>query len=358
MTPSGDRLDRRPVVERPDRLGIGVFGSGGIVEHAHLPSYRAAGYRVAAIASNTPENAAALAKRARIERAHASLDDLLGNPEVDVVDIAVPPDFQPDIALRAIAAGKHVLAQKPLATTFRDAVAIVEAADAAGVRLAVNQNGRWDPSINGLRTLLADGLLGERWLATMTMHITMPWQRYYREPRYDRLMVMHMSVHHLDQLRFLFGDPARVSAFGRTISGQEFAGETIAHYRLEFDDGFFAAVTDDGTNWSRDLGISYRLQGSEAVVKGEIGWPHLTYSTLSYQLRETGEWTTPEFSRQWFPDAFAATMGELLASLETEREPSNSGRDNLATMRLVLAAYRSMAESRTIAPDEVTADRD
>lgn len=355
---SGDALDVRPQPKEPRRLGIGLVGSGNIIENAHVPSYQAAGFRVVAITSRTEANARRVAKAKAIERVHRSVEELAHDPQVDIVDVALPPDLQPAVVMQAIRAGKHVLAQKPLAVTYRDATAMVEAAERAGVTLAVNQNGRWDPSINAARKLIAAGTLGERLLATMTMHITMPWQAYYRDPRYARLMILHMSVHHIDQMRVLFGDPTRVWAYARKTPGQEQFGETVAQYALMYEDGFVASSLDDGVNWSTDFGITYRIQGTQGVLLGEIGWPRLTYSTLKVQRRGEETWTEPKFSRMWFPDAFSATMGELMCAVEEGREPSNSGRDNLGTMRAVMAAYRSIDEKREVRLEEISAERD
>jgi predicted dehydrogenase len=355
---SGDALDVRAMPRDPAGLAIGVVGSGNIIENAHLPSYATAGFRVVAITSRTEANARRVAAARGIPRVHRSVTELLADRDVAVVDVALPPDLQPPVVLEAIRAGKHVLAQKPLAVTYRDAVAMVDAAERAGVVLAVNQNGRFDPSINAAKRLIADGVLGTRLVATSTMHITMPWQAYYKDPRYDRLMILHMSVHHIDQTRLLFGDPSEVSACARKIPGQEHFGETIAQTTLRYDDGFWATSFDDGVNWSSDFGITYRIQGTDAVILGEIGWPRLTHSRLRIQRRGEEGWEEPAFSRMWFPDAFAATMGELLSAVEERRAPTNSGRDNLGTMRAVMAAYRSIAEKRFVGADEITAERD
>ncbi len=354
----GDALDTRPIPDAPDALGIGCIGAGNIVANAHLPSYQAAGFRVVAITSRTQANARAVAELRDIPKVHESVDALLADPAVDIVDIALPPDLQPEVALRVIDAGKHVLAQKPLAVSFGEAERVVRSAEARGVTLAVNQNGRWDPSINAARTLIRGGVLGERLTAQMTMRISMPWQDYYQQEKYNRLMVLHMSVHHIDQMRWLFGDPSAVFAHGRKVPGQPFHGETIAEYTMFYDDGFFATSHDDGTNWSNDLSIRYRVQGSEAVLVGEIGWPHLTYSTLKIQRKGDGAWIEPRFSRMWFPDAFSATMGELICAIEGGRPPANSGADNLGTMRAVFAAYRAMSERRVVGVDEINASDD
>lgn len=347
MSRNGDHLDKRPVVSDPGRFRIGVIGSGNIIENAHIPAYQDSGFNVAAIASRTKENAKRVAENRGIERVLESPNELVEAPDIDIVDIAVPPDFQPELILKAIQSGKHVLAQKPLAVTYAEAEKVVSAAEDAGVTLAVNQNGRFDPSINALRQLISDGTVGEPLVYLLSMFIQMPWQTYYQDARYDKLMILHMSVHHIDQIRWLFGDPTAVLAITRKTPGQPYHGDTFAQYTFQFESGLVATCVDDGTNWSTEFDIKYRLQGTDAVAQGRIGWPHGDGSILGFQTKDQ-PWTDLEFTKQWFPDAFASTMGELLRSLEHGDLPSNSGRDNLKTMKAVFAAYDSAESGKWI----------
>jgi predicted dehydrogenase len=349
VTLDGDQFDLRPKVNAPSALGIGIVGAGWVVEEAHLPAYRGAGMRVVGITSRTGGRARALAARFGISRVYQSLLELLDDPGIAIVDIAVPPDEQPAIALQAIAAGKHVLAQKPLALALPEAQQVVTSAARAGVRLAVNQNGRFDPSINAARFLARDGLLGQRIVMTQMMHVNMDWQAYLSEPKYSRLMMLHMSIHHLDELRWLFGTPRSISAALRHVPGDERAGENLATYTVEYEDNFLAVCVDDGADWSSRTGIEYRIVGTDAVMFGQIGWLPGWQSTLAYERRaQRGVFHELRFSRSWFPDAFAATMAELMSAIEEQRAPSNSGDDNLDTMNLVFAAYESVARRGTI----------
>lgn len=350
--PAGDVLDVRPEVREPGRYGIAIIGSGWIVEESHIPSYQTAGFRIEGITSQHPENAARVASRRGLKNTYNSTEELLADPAVDVVDIAVPPDVQPALIHAALDAGKHVLAQKPLAVTYAEAADVVAAAERQGRYLAVNQNGRFDPAVNATRSLVRSGALGERLVASISMCVQMPWQQYLREPRYDKLMLLNMSVHHIDQLRWIFGTPESVTAVTRT-TGTEFPGETIAQYILRYADGFWASSLDDGTNWSDDSGISFRVQGSELSLRGEIGWLPGVPSRLTGQRRGDSTWHDFAFSRHWFPDAFSSTMGELLSALEDKRAPFNCGQDNMATMRTVFAAYQSAREGRTVNLAEV-----
>ena len=102
---------------------------------------------------------------------------------------------------------KGILAQKPLALTLEEAIELRDAAKAAGKILSVNQNMRYDQSMRVLKQIIDRGELGEIVFAQIDMHAIPHWQTFLED--YDRLTLANMSVHHLDVLRFLFGDPTR-----------------------------------------------------------------------------------------------------------------------------------------------------
>ena len=89
---------------------------------------------------------------------------------------------------------------------------------------------------------------------------------------------------------------------------------------------------------------------------GDIGWvkdPYTTPSTMRYAVKGDTSFHEPVWAESWFPDAFAGTMGQLLTALATATTPAISGRDNLKTMALVEAAYRSAAEHRAVSLTEI-----
>jgi predicted dehydrogenase len=335
---------------------IGVIGAGKIVRECHLPAYRSAGWDVVRIASRTAESAQAAADEFGIAESSGDFLDVINDDCVEVVDISLPSHRHREFAVAALEAGKHVLLQKPMANTLEDARAIVDAADRAGVKLAVNQNGRWDPAIRACRELLDRGVFGQLVTASIEMRTRQPWQDYWKdEVNYPRLMLLGMSIHHLDQFRYLFGEPMEITAHLADYPGQPWAGESIALYVLRYESGLLATGFDDGFPWTRDWSEDYRIEGMDAIARGDIGWPSGDFSTLEFTTSEDPDsWVKPAFSRKWFPDAFVATMGELFAAIEEDREPSISGTDNLQTLRLIEAGYLSAAERRTVRLDEIT----
>ena len=335
---------------------IGIIGAGRIVRACHLPAYRAAGWEVVRIASRTEASARAAAEAFAIPAASADLYDVIRDERVEVVDISLPSHRHPEFAIAALEAGKHVLLQKPMANSLDEARPIVEAAERAGVKLAVNQNGRWDPAMRACRELLDRGVFGQLVTASIDMRTRQPWQEYWQDAaHYPRLMLLGMSIHHLDQFRYLFGEPLEITAHLARYPGQPWVGESIAQYVLRYGSGLLVTAFDDGFPWTRDWSERFRIEGLDGIARGCIGWTDQGFSTLEYTTREAPDaWISPAFTRKWFPDAFLATMNELFCAIEDGREASISGRDNLRTLRLVEAGYRSAAERRTVLLEEVS----
>src|SRR5262249_4698666 len=159
---------------RPHRFdaGIGVVGAGFIVRDCHLVAYTEAAYHVVGITSRTLTTAQEVAALRGVPKVYRSLEEMLDDPAIEVVDIAVPPDAQPGVIRRVLEHPLRVqgiLAQKPLAMSYGDAADLVAACERAGVVLQVNQNMRYDPSVRALKSLLDDGRLGEPVLATIEL---------------------------------------------------------------------------------------------------------------------------------------------------------------------------------------------
>jgi predicted dehydrogenase len=360
-------LDILPRLPHDRQIGIGCIGAGFIMADCHLVAYRAAGLRPLAITARDAARTQAVAARHGIERVYANVADLLADPDVEVIDVAVPPDVQADVIRQIIAAPgrvRGVLAQKPLGVDYAEARELVAQCAEAGLTLAVNQNMRFDHSVRACKSLLAAGALGEPVLATIDMRAIphwMPWQA-----RLGWVTLRTMSIHHLDTFRYWLGDPERVFASVRPDprTTKKFAHEDgVCLYILEYAGGARASSCDDvwagpvREGAAADLGIRWRVEGTSGLARGTIGWPDYprrSPSTIDWSTCDDhGRWNSPRWDEVWFPDAFIGPMVELLCALEEKREPANSGRENLGTMALVEACYRSVAEHRAVSPTEV-----
>jgi len=366
-SPSTLGLDYLPPLPSDRSLGIGCIGAGFIMADCHLVAYRNAGFNPVAIASRNGQSARAAAERHQIPNVYESYQQLLENPQVEVLDVAVPPDVQFEVIREAVRHRDHIrgiLAQKPLGVNFAQAKQIVQMCADAGIVLAVNQNMRFDQSIRACKHLLTRDDLGEPVLATIDMRAIphwMPWQEHL-----GWVTLRIMSIHHLDTFRYWFGTPTRVFASTRPDprTSQKFAHEDgICLYILEYENGLRCSSWDDvWTGPARegagsDIGIRWRVEGTQGLARGTIGWPSYparTPSTLDFTTtRDQGNWRQPRWNEVWFPDAFVGPMADLLIALERGTEPTLSGRDNLETLALVDACYRSAREHRAVEIEEV-----
>jgi predicted dehydrogenase len=338
---------------------IGVVGSGFIVEQVQLPAYARAGFPVVAIASRTPGRARAVADGFGIGTAYDDWRRLIEDPSIEILDLAFPPDQQPELIAAAVQAGhvRGILAQKPLALEYSAAAEVVRLCDQAGVALAVNQNMRFDQSIRSLKGLLECGRLGDPVMAEIVMHFRIDWQPY--AAGYDRKAMLIMSIHHMDSFRFLFGEPERVIASTRPDAGPDPAPvDQMAVYILEYGSDLRAVAIDNCYAWGH-TGITWRVDGTDGLASGTIGWPDHPWgsaSTIDFTSRAAPDVTvSPRWPQRWFPDAFVGTMGQLLKAVAEGGEPEISGRDNLGTVALLDAAYLSAASHRAVTPAEIVA---
>lgn len=344
---------------------IGAIGAGFIMRDIQLVAYNNAGFQTVALASRTVAHAREAAAARGVPLVYPTWQELLDEPEIEVLDIAFPPDQQLEI-VREACRRKHIkgiLAQKPLAMNYPEACTVVRACEEAGMVLGVNQNMRYDQSIRALKTVLDRGWLGEPVLATIEMRAIPHWQPFLRD--YDRLTLLNMSIHHLDCFRFLFGDPESVFASARPDPRTDFPHrDGICLYILEYSGGLRACGWDDvwagpaREGAAKDSYIKWRVEGTEGMASGTIGWPgypNLQPSTMEFTtIQEPGVWLRPQWSEVWFPDAFSGTMGMLFDAITEGTEPAISGRDNLKTLALVDACYRSLDDGRKVDLREIT----
>lgn len=354
-------LDLDIFAQMPSRKDwrIGLIGSGAIVRGCHLVAYRNAGFNAYGIASRNKANAQLAADEFDIPYIYDSWLQLIQDKNIEILDIAVPPDMQLEIVREAVKQNDHIkgiLCQKPLAMNLEEANEIVILCEQAGIKLAVNSNMRFDQSIRALKTLLNNHYFGEIVLATIDMRAIPHWQEFLK--KHDRLEMLNMGIHHIDTFRYLFGDPEKVTAITRSDPRTKFQHiDGITQYTFQYAGGLMATSLDDVWAWQgegtqKDMYIRWRVEGTEGMALGEIGWPKFPekgLSTIRFTTRKfPDQWIEPSWDTVWFPDAFEGTMASLLRAVEEGTLPEINGRDNLHTMATIDALYLSIKEERTV----------
>lgn len=340
------------------RRPLAIVGAGAIVDVAHLPAYLGAGLEVTGIFDLDGARAREVAGRHGVARVYDSLEALLDDDAVEVVDIAVSPAAQPGVARAVLAAGKHLMCQKPLALEVPEAEALVAEAERAGVTLAVNQQLRFDEGMAAARELVRQGWIGEPLAMSFSVNITTDFSVWNWLVTSDRVEIMFHSLHYLDAIRSILGQPERVFCAAARHPAQLPAGETRTMSTLVYPGELRALLHVTHENLSGDPEAVFRIDGAEGSIKGTLGllydYPHGRPDTLAVFSRvlPTDGWLPVPITTRWLPDAFAGPMAGLLRAIAEGGTPPTGGRDNLDTLRLVHALYRSIetGESQRLAP--------
>lgn len=338
-----------PPMPRAFRPRIGVIGAGGIVS-AHLDAYRTAGWEVAAICNRTrtraEAKAAAFAPDAKVtDRWQEVLDD----PAIDVVDITPHPVDRLPIIEAALRAGKHVLSQKPFVLDLSEGRRLVSLARDRGLKLAVNQNGRWAPHLSWMREAVRAGHVGE----VISVHVSIHWNHGWIVgtpfEMIEDLILHDFGIHWFDFLHSIVAGRAEtVHALAGAATGQTARAPLLAQVLVQMAGGQASLVFDGATPFGpRDTTYIAGTRGSLRSDGPDLGHQAVTLTTAQGVAR-------PALQGTWFNDGFRGAMGALLVAIEDDTEPANGAEGNLESLALAFAAIQSRRTGRAAAVGAVT----
>ena len=339
-------LPRDPQRYRP---GIGLIGCGGIT-HYHLEAYRAAKYDVVALSD--VDRAAAEARQAEFYPSAKVCTDhreLLRLDSVEVVDVATHPEVRVALVEDALRAGKHVLSQKPFVLDLDVGERLADLADKQGVRLAVNQNGRWAPHFSYIREAVRAGLIGDVAGVHCGVHWDHGWVQGTSFENIRDLILYDFAIHWFDFLTTVMGDQRakRVYASATKSITQKVEPSLLGQAAVEYPHAQASLVFDGDVphgSWDRTL-----VSGSKAIIRSA----GVDLKAQRLEIVTDDGIVSPYLEGTWFPDGFHGTMGELLCAIEEKREPSHSARNNLRSLELCFAAVASSLRHEPVVPGTV-----
>ncbi len=296
-------LDYEPPVTARYKPGIALVGAGGI-SFAHLDAYRKAGYKVRVICNRTlskaQERRDSFFPEANVTD---SLDEVLRRDDIDIVDITTHPVDRYTMIEQALDAGKHVLSQKPFVLDLDAGKRLVDWAQRQGLRLAVNQNGRWAPHLSYMREAVRAGRIGD----VVSCHIGIHWNHGWIQgtpfEEIDDLLFFDFAIHWFDFVVSLIGSGAEEVFATRTrAKGQEVAPPLLGQALINFNGGQASLAFDGSTRF----GPSDRtyIAGTKGSLTS-IG-PNLGEQTVEI-FTEAGV-GRPVLSGTWFNDGFHGAM--------------------------------------------------
>ena len=354
---------------RGEGLRVALIGCGGI-SAAHAAGYRNVGPAVARVvvcADGVRRLAEARAQQLSGADATDDYQDALRRSDIDAVDICLPHHLHAEVALAALRAGKHVLVEKPMACSMAEARAMVAAADGTGRVLMVAQCQRYMPSYRGVRRLVASGELGTiravRFDSMQNAPGLLPADHWlFDGGAAGGGIVISVSVHRIDLVRYLVGDVRRVLALVRHGTAPYHGGaEDYAAALLEFENGalgeHFATYSGFRMPYS-EMFMIFGDQGAvHALPPAGQGMGPAFYATRSHadpaapqsrwDAQFTGFLPVPA-DQDGLPsaDGFTNEIAHFAACCLHGNEPLSSGRDNLGTMGVICGIYESARTRR------------
>jgi predicted dehydrogenase len=339
-----------PSAPRP----IVILGSGGIVRDAHLPAYRKAGFAVRGLYDLDRARAEALAREWNIATVYDSLADAAAQDAV--FDVAAPPVAHREI-LSALPEGAAVLLQKPMGLDLGEASAIRAVCRARGLKAAVNFQLRYSPMMLAVADAIARGELGT--LVEIEVHINLvtPWDLFPHLIPNPRVEIVSHSIHYLDTIRALAGDPRAVFArsYGHPASA---LAQTRTSAILDYGPPLRVTLS---INHHHDFGrkfqdASFRVEGTDGAAMVKLGllldYPKGEPDEL-WVAPKGGPWQQVELAGAWFPDAFVGPMANLQRFAAGEDDSLQTGvEDAWRTMALVEACYAANDTPGTPVPTE------
>ena len=343
-------LPYQPVDPQHYRPAIGLIGCGGIAQ-THLTAYQQAGYKVVALCDIDAARAKARQELFYPEAViYTNHHDLLARQDIDVVDIATHPATRARQIEDALRAGKHVLSQKPFVLDLAVGRQLADLADELGLKLAVNQNGRYAPHFSYLRQAVQAGLVGQ----VHTVQMTVNWDHngvVGREfNKIKHLILYDFAIHWFDMVVCLMGQREGLTVYAKICHSpsQRAAPALLAQVLIEYEQAQASLIFNGDTLYGQqDTTTVIGSQGS-LISRG----PSLSHQTVTLYT-EAGT-TSPSLQGSWFPDGFHGTMAELLCALEEGRQPENNGRDNLRSLALCFAAIASAETGQPQRPGTIS----
>ena len=334
---------------------IVIIGAGGIVENAHLPAYQQLGLVVRGLFDTDVAASRARALRFGIETVYESLARAAAEPGV-IFDVAVPARATLSV-LEALPEGSSALLQKPMGENLAEAQRIRELCERKRIIAAVNFQLRFSPNMLALAHAVQRGLLGEVVDLEVRVNTYTPWQLWPFLAGIPRHEILYHSIHYLDLIRSLVGEPKGVHSKVTRHPLLEAYSDTRSTTLLDYGEFLRVALS---INHTHDFGSKHamselKLEGTKGAAVARMGvnldYPSGLSDTLEFCARGQSEWQSLPLRGSWFPSAFEGTMSNLQRFVAGE-DPSllTAIRDAEKTMALVEACYLSSASRTTDVP--------
>lgn len=256
----------------PKTWRVAFCGAGQIVQRSHIPTFqRIPGVEAVALCDVNQARAQQVARETNIPKTYTDYRVMLAEVKPDITVIATPNVFHKPMTMDALAAGSHVLCEKPLALTYADAVEMMESAKAKGLQLSVGTHYRWSPPMRAAKAHVDAGFFGEIYAARTV------WHRRAGIPGFGSWFtnmdlagggaLLDIGVHALDRALFLMNYPQPVTVSGATFAKFGPRGQGLGGW------GSDISRADSGARFDvDDMAWAFVRFANGAVLQFQVSW--------------------------------------------------------------------------------------
>lgn len=330
------------------KIKIGVIGCGSIAKHRHLPEYAAnKDVEIVALCDVVKERVNALAEQYNAE-AYTNFDDLLKRDDLDAVSICTPNYLHAKISIAALHAGKHVLCEKPMATSLEEAKDMIAAAKQNGKKLMIAHNQRLVPSHQKAKQLIASGEVGKIYSFRTVFGHGGPegWSAdgkdswFFRKEEAFVGAMGDLGVHKIDLIHFLIGeDIVEVGAFVETSAKQNTDVDDTAICVLKTKSGIVGTLA---ASWSyvSSEDNSTIIYAENAILRLEDDPEHSLI--VQYKTGEVVKYALGKIqSNEEGGQSNSQTINKFVEAIVSDEEPYITGEEGLKALKVVIAALHS-----------------
>ncbi|MFN7097472.1 MAG: Gfo/Idh/MocA family protein [Gammaproteobacteria bacterium] len=339
------------ITNRP--IKVAVVGYGIAKKHIHAIKSFPNDLTLTAIADANPKTLELAMAEQQVD-GYASLDDLLAHSDADVVTICTPSGLHAQHTIATANSKKHVICEKPIAIRWRDGLDMVKACDDNRVHLFVVKQNRTNPTLQLLKEAIQLDRFGRIYQINVNVFWTRP-QDYYSQSKwrgsweFDGGALMNQASHYVDLLHWLFGPVADIHAMTAT-QARRIESEDSAVLNLRWRSGALGSMNVSILTYPKNLEASLTVLGEKGTVKiGGVAindiqtWQFSEAHEMDNSIKEASEQTT-----QTIGEGHVRYYQNVIDTLRGHAMPQTDGRDGLKTLELIVAAYLSARDNKTI----------
>ena len=342
-----------PIVER--KIRIALVGCGRIAQK-HFEAIAAHGDRVDLVAvCDTDAAALGAAVKRTGARGFESLEELLAASDADVVVLCTPSGLHPAQTIQLAAAGRHVITEKPMATRWLDGKRMVEACDAANVRLFVVKQNRRNATLQMLKRAVEQKRFGRIYMVNLNVFWSRP-QEYYHSAKwrgtweFDGGALMNQASHYVDLIDWLIGPVESVQAYTATLA-RDIQVEDSAVVGIRWRSGALGSMNVTMLAYPKNYEGSITVLGEKGTVRiGGVAVNEIQHWQFAEPLEEDAHVQDASYqTTSVYGFGHPLYYDNVIRTLRGECEAETDGREGLRSLEVIIATYLSARDGRRVA---------